>query len=243
MNYAKLYDSIVLNAKFRQLDGVHTEKHHIVPKCLDVVPDNRKANLVVVTYREHFLLHCLLCKILPENFKLKLALSAMQKTVDKDGKKRISSRQIDILKRIAGSSLGKQNIGNVPWNRGKKNVISDEARLKMSLAKKGKPTWNKGKTGIYSPEKLKRQSEIMKLKTPWNKGKKMSYSEEHIQKIVDTQRERFIANNPMNDPEIRLKLSLSKIGRKRFNMPDGTFKMIYPEINNKNFLNTGKING
>jgi hypothetical protein len=173
MNYIRLYHSIVLNAKFRHLDkSIYAEKHHIVPKCLDKVPDNNKSNLVKVTHREHFLLHYILCKIYPNSFKLKLALSAMQKSVDVNGKKRITSQQVEKIKLITAGSLGKQNIGRVPWNKGKTNVISEETKRKMSLAKKGISPWNKGKTGIYDSKQLARQSEIMKTKTPWNKGKK-----------------------------------------------------------------------
>ena len=39
---------------------------------------------------------------------------------------------------------GKTWIGKIPWNLGKK--MSKESILKMSIAKKGKPSWNKGLT-------------------------------------------------------------------------------------------------
>lgn len=34
--------------------------------------------------------------------------------------------------------------GRIPWNKGTKNIISEETRKKMSDAKKGKIPWNKG---------------------------------------------------------------------------------------------------
>jgi len=49
----------------------------------------------------------------------------------------------------------KINFSGEPWNKGKKGVISEETRLKMRLAKLGKPSNSKGSTG----------------KPPWNKGK------------------------------------------------------------------------
>jgi group I intron endonuclease len=40
-------------------------------------------------------------------------------------------------------NLSKSNKGQIPWNKGKKNIYSDETRKKMSDAKKGKTPWNK----------------------------------------------------------------------------------------------------
>ena len=50
----------------------YKEKHHVIPKCLGGL--NEKSNLIELTAREHFLCHCLLCEIDPENEKLKYAL-------------------------------------------------------------------------------------------------------------------------------------------------------------------------
>jgi len=44
-----------------------------------------------------------------------------------------------------------QSKGRIPWNKGQKNQISEETRLKMSEAKKGKIPWNKG---LKLPKKL-----------------------------------------------------------------------------------------
>jgi len=57
-------------------------------------------------------------------------------------------------------------------NTGKR---SKETCLKMSKAKKGKPSWNKGlKTGPQSEETKRKRSEANKGHVPWIKGKKMS---------------------------------------------------------------------
>lgn len=64
-----------------------------------------------------------------------------------------------------------------PWNKGKKGVISDETRQKMSLAKKGKPLVNKDSVG----------------KEAWNKGK-IGVSEE-TQAKMRASRLKYIENN------------------------------------------------
>jgi hypothetical protein len=85
MNYQKIYDQIIKQAKTRKLDG-YKEKHHIIPKCIGGL--DTKENLVELTAREHFICHRLLCKIYPDNLKLKYALDLMnigkQKQKDPD---------------------------------------------------------------------------------------------------------------------------------------------------------------
>jgi group I intron endonuclease len=44
-------------------------------------------------------------------------------------------------------------IGNVPWNKGKKGIYSDDTLEKMAQARRGKTSWMKGKTGILSGDK------------------------------------------------------------------------------------------
>jgi predicted GIY-YIG superfamily endonuclease len=82
--------------------------------------------------------------------------------------------------------------GLVPWNKG--SEMSDETKLKVSLAKKGVPSWNKG---IPMREETKiKQSEARKGKLPRpdaveqmaavNRGKKRP--EWVIQKIAESKR-------------------------------------------------------
>ena len=65
--------------------------------------------------------------------------------------------------------------GKPAWNKGLKNIYSDETRRKMSEANKGKPAWNKG---------LKSDKPAWnKGKPAWNKG--IPHSEEHKRKISE----------------------------------------------------------
>lgn len=65
MNYQYIHDSIVTNAKRRnwtkKTAGQYTETHHIVLRAMG--GSDHPDNLIVVTAREHFLLHKLLFKI------------------------------------------------------------------------------------------------------------------------------------------------------------------------------------
>jgi len=67
--------------------------------------------------------------------------------------------------------------GNIPWNKGKKNIYSDEYLEKLSKASSGRIPWNKGKKGVQKG---------------WNKGLKMgAMSEEEKKKRSDTLKERW----------------------------------------------------
>lgn len=76
MDYQKIYDSIILNAKKIELDRQlkrtnkedYFERHHIIPKCIG--GNNDPDNLVLLTAKEHFICHRLLCELYPDNDKL-----------------------------------------------------------------------------------------------------------------------------------------------------------------------------
>ena len=67
MNYIKIYSDLIRRSENRIIDG-YTEKHHIIPVCLGGT--NNKENIAILTAREHYVAHYLLCKIHPANSKL-----------------------------------------------------------------------------------------------------------------------------------------------------------------------------
>lgn len=81
MNYKFIYDSLIRKAKDssrfkltpKDPNFVYYENHHILPRCLG--GSDSENNLVLLTAREHFLAHWMLCKIYPEKICLALAFS------------------------------------------------------------------------------------------------------------------------------------------------------------------------
>lgn len=61
MNYQKIYQNLIEDAKSNPKEDTYKETHHIVPLCLGGT--NNKTNLVRLTARQHFLAHWLLYKI------------------------------------------------------------------------------------------------------------------------------------------------------------------------------------
>jgi hypothetical protein len=78
MNYRLIYDNIITRAitelRYKSTDQ-YFECHHIVPRCMG--GSNKKTNLVLLTAREHFIVHWLLIRIHPDNRKLAHAFWAM----------------------------------------------------------------------------------------------------------------------------------------------------------------------
>ena len=101
MDYQRIYDQIVDRAKKEsRLYGkdVYYERHHIIPKCMGgegrVEQWKTHPNIIVLTAREHFLCHWLLCRVYPENKKLAHAFwfMAKQKSKNQERLYTVSSR-------------------------------------------------------------------------------------------------------------------------------------------------------
>lgn len=99
-----------------------SEKHHIIPKCLGGLDDEK--NLVWLTPREHWLAHKLLLKIFPNEPKIQQALWMMSHTRGLIK----SSREYEFLRCKCQNGL-KTNLG--------KN-FSETHRAKIGLAYTGK---------------------------------------------------------------------------------------------------------
>lgn len=77
MNYKKIHDNIISRAiseKRTKNESIYYENHHIIPKCIG--GSNKKSNLVLLTGREHFLIHWLLSKVYPHERKLIYAFNS-----------------------------------------------------------------------------------------------------------------------------------------------------------------------
>jgi len=97
MNYRKIHDEIIERAVLegRTKGGpIYYESHHIIPKCIGGTND--KSNLVLLTAREHFIVHKLLVELYPSNKKLTYAWIVMCMPLNKLPRTyRVSSREFE----------------------------------------------------------------------------------------------------------------------------------------------------
>lgn len=91
MNYGRIYNELISNAKSRDMTNSYYETHHIIPRCLG--GDDSVDNLVNLTFREHYIAHWLLCKI-HRNYKLASAFHMMCST-SSNQQRAISSRMFE----------------------------------------------------------------------------------------------------------------------------------------------------
>jgi len=108
MNHQKIYDSIIIKAKSENRNRKDIrcyEDHHIIPKCLE--GSDNKNNRILLTPREHYVCHKLLCYIYPQNTKIIYAfhlMTCMQKT-----KYNITSRDYELARFLrSNKSLSKE---------------------------------------------------------------------------------------------------------------------------------------
>jgi hypothetical protein len=133
MNYQRIYNNIINRAKSENRQkgcGVYFERHHIIPKCIDGT--NHTTNLILLTGREHFIAHKLLCEVYPYNTKLHYALWRMMNPQTKNHKRsyNISSREYDRCKNI--QSLLVQELGKQNKNKNLGKQLSVEIKNKIS---------------------------------------------------------------------------------------------------------------
>ena len=189
MNYIRKYNEIIVNAKFRNKPDCYCEKHHIIPRCLN--GNNSYENLVVLTAKEHFIVHHLLTKIFPKNPKLFFAFNAMcgwksQKTKSRYIPK-LSAKEYEQLRIKRVETISKCLKGKPKSEEHKKHLsealkgqtreLTEEQLAKLSKSlKKVKHTkeWNK-KVG-ESLKKHKRTAEHSANISKAKKGKHINYN-------------------------------------------------------------------
>lgn len=100
--YTRWYWQIIEKAK----ENREGERHHILPKSLG--GNNKKTNIVRLSYRAHYLVHWLLTKMVAgvERSKMCFALHSFRST--QHGKRMIASWQIEIARK-AYAGIPKEN--------------------------------------------------------------------------------------------------------------------------------------
>lgn len=171
---------------------VYLENHHIKPASLFPELSKDKNNLVLLTAKEHFICHLLLCKFTESNSKHKM-INALIKMVycESDGQTRYKSRSYSIVRKLIAEKNSARMKG-IPK--------SEEWKQKMSLKMKGRK---------MDQSFSDKRSEINKIL--WANGtfKGRIKSEEEKQKI------RIARSKQIITEETKRKLSEKNKGQKR----------------------------
>ena len=100
MNYTSIYRELCERGQLRSRSAeVYYEKHHIIPKCLDGT--DAIINITLLTAREHYIAHRLLCLIHKNNItsiRVKLASAFNRMCTSNKHKRYFNSRRFSIAR-------------------------------------------------------------------------------------------------------------------------------------------------
>lgn len=214
MNYSKLYNSIIINAKSLENErkilkynkDFYFETHHIIPKSSG--GSNDESNLVILTAREHFICHWILYKINPSSSNAFSWWMMSNNNGNKFHKERSmqSSRKYEYARKAFRKHIVEINTGR---------TYTEEQKKKYSLSKMGDKNHMFGK--LHSEEHKAYLSEI-------NKGEKNSFfgkkhTEESRKKMSDAKKQVSGKNHPRfgipHSEETKKKLSDANRGKPR----------------------------
>ena len=183
--YTKWYYRIIDNALLRATK--QDEIHHIIPRCLGGSDVNN--NLVHLTYREHYIVHALLCKM----HDSKMLINALWQMSNKNKSKYYNSN----LYRVSRSLYIDRIKGDNHWSK------ADEFRHSVSIS--------------WTDERKSNFSNLVSGDNHWTKKCDMSIHSSKMREHLTTEMMRenglkstFVTNNPMKNPEIAAKYKKPK---------------------------------
>lgn len=176
MNYKIHYDKLIERGKRTLIHG-YRELHHIIPRCMGGT--NTKDNLVYLTAEEHFVAHKLLSKMYPNEYKLILAIAAMQRS----SKNQVRNNKIfgKLRDKIAEASRSipiseESRLARIKSNTGQKRTEETKRNISESLKGRKNTPESNAKRAFWSSNRLnteetkKKMSESAKLCWAKRKG-------------------------------------------------------------------------
>lgn len=167
--YTKWYYNIIEKAKQKQRckrSTIYYESHHIIPKCMG------GTNQVLLTGKEHFICHLLLCKMVKGSNKHKMINALVKMTFNKSSnqqrytstsyalvRKLIAEKNSEMFKGVPKSELTRQKMKQ---SNGR-YIRTKEWRQACSQRQKGK-------VGTFTGKKFTKEMAIKRAKTRKQRG-------------------------------------------------------------------------
>lgn len=199
MDWSKIYSDLMSSRQAMarvKVVGDGLERHHILPKCMGGSKD--KANLVLLTYREHFIAHWLLVKMTEGKIKAKMSFALIQMCrANSQHGRSLASWRFELAKRTASQAARGENgtfFGRVMPDSAKQKLR--EGMLGERNHRFGKKPWNLGVMGYRTfslherqaiSERVKRFRHSPETRSRMNKDKAgIPKSSEHRRKISES---------------------------------------------------------
>lgn len=132
MDYRRIYDSLIYQRRLNPAEG-YTEKHHIIPRCMGG-KDNEE-NLVVLSAKEHYLAHRLLCKIYPTEPGLWFALGMMSWCEAPTQRRYIPAKTYEIIRKEFAKAASINQTGEKNSGFGTRWVTDVKNRRSIKIPK------------------------------------------------------------------------------------------------------------
>jgi hypothetical protein len=173
MNHLKIYENLVYSRQSlnrKKYDGIYYERHHIIPKCMG--GDDTHDNLVLLSAREHFLVHWLLAKAYPTNFKLQCGWNAFNRSLYRPVSRYYEYARLNFIKHlIANEDRKLKNSITVSQQRWVNDGVTS-TRVHYEVANKMiNDGWNSGRLYFKRTSPTKETREKMSNS---NTGKQLS---------------------------------------------------------------------
>jgi len=178
--WTRWHDSIIERALFehrkKSKTGPYYESHHIVPKSLG--GEDLAYNRVLLTAKEHFVVHLCLTKMFMDDYSIHSMKHAMSNLVRSSGNqgRKISAWQYEIARKLHAEAARQFHTGRVK---------SETERSNISKALKGKP---KTPEALRNSKEAQSRPEVREKKSRAMKGR--VFSDQHKQKISESAKTR-----------------------------------------------------
>lgn len=166
MDYLKIYNDLINDAKNNPKIEQYKESHHIIPKCLG--GKKSKSNLVKLTARQHFIAHWLLYKIYKTS-SLAHAWNCMSRVSVGQEKRLINSHGFKYARENRNKILSINSMGPKNHFYGKKH--KEETKLILSRLNKGKDTRTKEQLLNWIEKVAKKKSSDLQKATVSERNK------------------------------------------------------------------------
>lgn len=182
--YTKWYFDIIAKAKNQEIFG-YTEKHHIIPKSLG--GNNKKANLIRLSARQHYICHLLLMKMViskKHQFQMASAFQYMAKIRNNSTKQRYNSKLYEYHRKIRMKIQSERFSGKGNPHYG--IAQSEETKQKISQA-------NSGQSRLPQKEREKRRQNWLTNNPNNDPAVKMKQKEKLSKRyiVIDPQGNKF----------------------------------------------------
>jgi len=176
--YTIIYYKIIENATEieRNRNNQYLEKHHIIPKSLGG-PDNSE-NIVLLTFKEHYICHRLLCKMVDDEYKPKM-LYALYKLSHCN---EFQNRELSFHQRIKCLESNREACKTRNHKPHLGRLHSQESKDKISNSLKGRKLSETHKNNLALMNKRTNSS---RAKAVSEKMKNKPKSDEHRKKISE----------------------------------------------------------